>query len=78
MKHISQPHPMLDAGEKVSGRLVYLDDMQIDGLLHARLVWSPLPHARILRIDTEAARRVPLVPRPAGPPSSGARCAAGP
>ena len=61
MKHISQPHPMLDAGEKVSGRLVYLDDMQIDGLLHARLVWSPLPHARILRIDTEAARRVPGV-----------------
>jgi len=61
MKHISKPHPILDGYEKVSGRLAYLDDMQIDGLTHAKLVFSTVPHARITRIDTEAAENFPGV-----------------
>ncbi|MCP4998265.1 MAG: molybdopterin-dependent oxidoreductase [Hyphomicrobiales bacterium] len=58
MKHISQPHPILDGVEKVSGRLDYLDDMQIGGMLHTKLVFSTVPHGRILHLETEAARQV--------------------
>ena len=61
MKHISKPHPILDGYEKVSGRLTYLDDMQINGLAHAKLVFSTVAHARIIRIDSEAAENLPGV-----------------
>ncbi|MFS8038235.1 xanthine dehydrogenase molybdopterin binding subunit [Xanthobacter sp. AM11] len=46
----------------VTGRAVYLDDMpEPPGLLHAALVLSPHPHARIVRMDLSAARAVPGV-----------------
>lgn len=61
MKHISKPFPILDGYEKVSGRLTYLDDMKIDGLTHAKLVFSTVAHGRITRIDTEAAENLPGV-----------------
>jgi aerobic carbon-monoxide dehydrogenase large subunit len=35
----------------------YLDDIALPGLLHAAFVRSPLAHARVRRIDAEAARR---------------------
>jgi carbon-monoxide dehydrogenase large subunit len=39
----------------------YLDDISLPGLLHAVFARSPLAHARILSIDTDAARAVPGV-----------------
>jgi CO/xanthine dehydrogenase Mo-binding subunit len=45
----------------VTGRTVYTGDLKLAGLLHARLVLSPYPHARITRVDAEAARAVPGV-----------------
>ncbi len=50
-----------DGEPKVTGRTKYTGDLQLAGLLHARLVLSPYPHARITRIDTEAARALPGV-----------------
>ncbi len=50
-----------DGGRKVTGRTVYTGDLTLPGLLHARLVLSPYPHARISGIDTAAARAVPGV-----------------
>jgi len=50
-----------DGEPKVTGRTKYAGDLQLPGLLHARLVLSPYPHARITRIDTEAARALPGV-----------------
>ena len=61
MKHISKPHPILDGYEKVSGRLAYLDDMQIDGMAHVKMVLSTVAHGRISRIDTEAVKKIPGV-----------------
>src|SRR5207253_10199767 len=39
----------------------YIDDMELPGMLHATLVRSPYAHARIRKVDVEAARRLPGV-----------------
>src|SRR5262245_2980052 len=43
----------------VLGRGSYVGDLTAPGMLHAAFVRSPHAHARILRIDAEAARRQP-------------------
>ena len=39
----------------------YVDDLSFPGMLHAAVLRSPHPHARIVRIDVEAARQLPGV-----------------
>src|ERR1043166_7887166 len=51
----------LDYETKVTGGAVYLADMQIPGMCYGRILRSPLPHARLGRIDTARAARVPGV-----------------
>ena len=51
----------LDAPAKATGRAVFIDDMSLPGMLHAALLQSPLPHARIQNIDTSRAERLPGV-----------------
>ena len=43
----------------VLGRGTYIGDLTASGLLHAAFVRSPHPHARLGRIDIDAARRAP-------------------
>lgn len=43
------------------GRGHYIGDLQMPGMLHAAFVRSPHAHARIVRIDTTAARALPGV-----------------
>src|SRR5262245_55903609 len=50
--------PRIDAVEKVTGRARYVTDLEVPGMLHARLLRSPYPHARVVKIDTGAARGV--------------------
>jgi aerobic carbon-monoxide dehydrogenase large subunit len=45
----------------ITGRARYLDDLRLPDVLHAALVRSPHAHARIVRIDTAAARAMPGV-----------------
>ena len=45
----------------LTGRGRYVDDIDFPGLLHAAFVRSPHPHAEILAVDADAARRVPGV-----------------
>ena len=53
--------PRVDAPEKVTGATLYAADGYVHGLLHARLVLSTEPHARILGIDATAALDAPGV-----------------
>src|SRR3989449_2148240 len=46
----------VDAPEKVTGRARYVTDMELPGTLHAKLLRSPYPHAKILRVDVARAR----------------------
>ncbi|EIV93799.1 xanthine dehydrogenase subunit D [Frankia sp. QA3] len=50
-----------DGPDKVSGAFPYAGDLRVPGMLQARTLRSPHPRARIGRIDTAAARRLPGV-----------------
>jgi CO/xanthine dehydrogenase Mo-binding subunit len=58
---IGQPISMIDARQRVTGAIDYTINTRIPGCLTARLVTSPHPHARVVRVDTAAALRVPGV-----------------
>ncbi len=58
---INRRAPRLDAPDKATGKAVYIDDMQLPDMLYGVLVQSPLPHAKILHIDTSRAERLPGV-----------------
>jgi xanthine dehydrogenase molybdenum-binding subunit len=51
----------IDADVRVTGRAIFGDDIQLPGLLHGKVLRSPHGHARILRIDTSKAERLPGV-----------------
>jgi CO/xanthine dehydrogenase Mo-binding subunit len=53
--------PQVNARSKVLGRAQYAGDLKLPGMLHGKVLRSPYPHARIVRIDTEAARALPGV-----------------
>jgi CO/xanthine dehydrogenase Mo-binding subunit len=51
----------LDYETKVTGRAQYLADMSVPGMCHGKILRSPYPHARIIRIDASKAREIPGV-----------------
>lgn len=51
----------LDAYEKVTGRAVFAVDLKLAGMLHARVLRSPIPHGRITHIDVSKAETLPGV-----------------
>ena len=60
-QYIGKTHPVPDALQKVTGSLVYGTDLTLPGMLHAHLLLSPHPHARVARIDTQKALAAPGV-----------------
>src|SRR5260221_14443989 len=50
-----------DLVAKVTGRAKYAEDFRADGMLFAKLLLSPMPHARVTRIDASAALAMPGV-----------------
>jgi 4-hydroxybenzoyl-CoA reductase subunit alpha len=53
--------PYVEGPLKVTGRAEYTDDIKRSGMLVARLLRSPWPHARLRSIDVTAARALPGV-----------------
>lgn len=53
--------PAADGYEKVLGKAKYIGDMKFPGMLYAKTLRSPLPHARIKRLDVAPARAIPGV-----------------
>lgn len=51
--------PRRDGRTHVTGSTVFTEDRTFPGMLHLRMVRSPLPHARLGAIDLSAAERVP-------------------
>lgn len=50
--------PRVDALEKVTGKAKYSADLKLPGMLYAKVLRSPYPHARIVNIDTSKAARL--------------------
>jgi putative selenate reductase molybdopterin-binding subunit len=53
--------PRVDAEVKVTGEATFTADVRLPNMLLGRLVRSPLPHAKILNMDTSQAERLPGV-----------------
>ena len=51
----------VDAWDKVLGRTLYPGDLQVEKALHAAVLRSPHPHARIQGMNLESARALPDV-----------------
>ena len=60
-KLIGKPYSTADLVAKVTGRAKYAEDFRAEGMLFAKLLTSPMPHARVRHIDTSAAEAMPGV-----------------
>jgi len=58
---LGHPTPKIDAVDRVTGKADYTGDIQLPGMLYARVLRSPHPHARITKIDLAKARALPGV-----------------
>ena len=61
--HIGADHPKYDAQRLVLGTRPYVDDIEMDGMLHGALRFSDHPRARVKSIDVTAALALPGVKR---------------
>jgi 4-hydroxybenzoyl-CoA reductase alpha subunit len=50
--------PQRDAVEKVKGSAVFASDIKLSGMLHGKILRSPVPHARIRNIDISKAAKL--------------------
>jgi len=55
LSYIGKSFRRKDGPDKVTGRAIYSQDVKLPGTLIGRILRSPHPHARILRIDTSKA-----------------------
>jgi len=53
--------PRLENREKVTGRILYTINLELPGMLHARVLRSPIAHGRVRRIDADRAEALPGV-----------------
>ncbi len=60
-KVVGKPETKVDAVKLAKGNPAFVDDIEMRGMLYARLLTSPHAHARILAIDDRAARALPGV-----------------
>ena len=58
---IGKDVPRIDARAKATGSAIYTDDIKLPGMLYGLLLRSPVPHAKIVRIDTRKAQALPGV-----------------
>jgi xanthine dehydrogenase molybdenum-binding subunit len=60
-KLIGQNYTTPDLVAKVTGKARYAEDWRVDGMLFCKLLSSPMPHARVRRLDTSKALAMPGV-----------------
>ena len=58
---VGKPEPKLDAVKLAQGKPAFTADLELRGMLHAKVLHSPHAHARIKRIDASKARLLPGV-----------------
>ena len=61
LRHVGKPCKRGDLVDKVTGKWVYGTDFTLAGMLYAKALRSPYPHARIVSIDISRARQLPGV-----------------
>ncbi|MCL4746806.1 MAG: molybdopterin-dependent oxidoreductase [Burkholderiaceae bacterium] len=61
LRYVGKSMRRKDGPDKVTGRAAYSQDVKLPGTLTGRILRSPHPHARIVRVDTSRARELPGV-----------------
>ena len=59
--YVGKSVPAVDGWERATGHAEYVTDLKLPGMLHGKVLRSPVPHARIVSIDTSAAEALPGV-----------------
>jgi carbon-monoxide dehydrogenase large subunit len=60
-RYVGRSLERVEDPQLLRGRSRFLDDVLLPGMLHVAFVRSPFGHARILRVDADAARALPGV-----------------
>ena len=58
---VGKPVERTDGRIKATGKARYAGDLVAPGMLHGKILRSPLAHAKILNVDTTSAKRLPGV-----------------
>src|SRR3984885_12217226 len=61
LTYIGKPTERYDGPAKTMGTGKYTADIQLPGMLYARMIDATIPHGRIVSIDTSAAEKLPGV-----------------
>src|SRR6266513_4904478 len=61
LKTVGKSERRVDSVKLATGRGTFVDDIELPGMLHARILHSPHAHARIKRIDAGQGRALPGV-----------------
>jgi CO/xanthine dehydrogenase Mo-binding subunit len=60
-KVIGTPVERVDGPEMLSGQALYAPDMKLPGMLWGKILRSPIPHGKVLRVNVEKAKKHPGV-----------------
>lgn len=60
-QYVGHSNPLHNARLKATGQARYTGDLEFDNLLHAKILFSPVAHAKIKKIDTSKAEALPGV-----------------
>ena len=58
---VGHRHPKIDGWERVSGKAQYTSDIYLPGMLYAKVLRSPHPHAKVVNVDASKALALPGV-----------------
>ncbi|HPE66262.1 MAG TPA: xanthine dehydrogenase family protein molybdopterin-binding subunit, partial [Synergistales bacterium] len=61
LQHVGKSVPRVDAVRKATGEAVFVADIVLPRMLHAKVLRAGVPHAKILSIDTSKAEAMPGV-----------------
>jgi CO/xanthine dehydrogenase Mo-binding subunit len=61
LRQVGRSQPRRDAREKLRGEAQFAGDIVVPRMLHGKVLRSPIPHGRIVSIDTSAAEKIPGV-----------------
>ncbi|MDE0214540.1 MAG: xanthine dehydrogenase family protein molybdopterin-binding subunit, partial [Deltaproteobacteria bacterium] len=61
MSAVGSDVPRVDGNAKVSGSAQYTADIELPGMLYAKALRSPHPHARLVSVDVSKAAALPGV-----------------
>ncbi len=55
---VGKPLPRVEGVDKVTGKTLFTADLSIPGALWGKVLRSPVPHARVIKVDASKAKRL--------------------